>query len=342
MGADAARRKPHAGDKSVKSIDVLMPAPMMPMIMQGLEAAFTLHKLWEAPDKAEALARLAPRIRAMAAGASHQPIDGAFMARFPKLEIIASFGVGYDHVDAKWAGAHGVAVTNTPDVLNEEVADTALGLLLATVRQLPQAERYLRAGKWLEKPFPLTATLRGRRLGVLGLGRIGKAIARRAEAFGLRIAYHGRNRQPDVGYAYYPTLVELARNVDILLAIAPGGPGTQKIINAEVLEALGPEGVLINVARGSLVDEDALIDALRTRKILTAGLDVFADEPRVPQALMDMEHIVLLPHVGSASQHCRNAMGQLVVDNLLSWALGKGPLTAVAETPWRGAAKAAQ
>lgn len=322
-------------------INVLMPAPMMPLILRGMEAAFTVHKLWEAPDRAAALERIAPKIRAIAAGASHQPVDAGFMSLFPKLEIVASFGVGYDHVDARWAGAHGVTVTNTPDVLNEEVADTALGLLLATVRQLPQAENYLRAGKWLDRPFALTATLRGRTLGILGLGRIGKAIARRAEAFGLKIAYHGRSRQDDVAYPYYPTLAGLARDADILLAIAPGGPGTQKIINAEVLAALGPQGIFINVARGSLVDDDALVDALRTGKILTAGLDVYTDEPQVPQALLDMPHIVLLPHVGSASQHCRDAMGQLVVDNLTSWAAGNGPLTPVAETPWRSGGKAA-
>ena len=325
--------------QQVKSIHVLMPAPMMPMILQGLEAAFTVHRLWEAPDRAAAIAQFAPQIRAIAAGASHQPVDAGFMAQFPKLEIIGSFGVGYDHVDAPWAGQQGITVTNTPDVLNEEVADTAMGLLLATIRQLPQADRYLRAGKWLEKPFPLTATLRGRTLGILGLGRIGKAIARRAEAFGLKIAYHGRSAQADVAYPYYPTLVGLAQAADILLAIAPGGAGTQGIINAGVLAALGPQGVLINVARGSLVDEEALIVALREGTIMSAGLDVFADEPRVPQALRDMQHIVLLPHVGSASHHCRDAMGQLVVDNLLSWASGAGPLTPVAETPWRKSAK---
>ena len=323
----------------MKSIDVLLPAPMMPLIMQGIESSFTTHRLWETPDRAAAIASLAPKIRAIAAGASHQPVDAAFLALFPNLEIVASFGVGYDHVDAKWAGAHGVTVTNTPDVLNEEVADTAMGLLLATVRQLPQAANYLREGKWLERPFALTATLRGRRLGILGLGRIGKVIARRAETFGLKIAYHGRHRQSDVAYPYYATLTSLARDVDILLAIAPGGPQTRNIINAEVLEALGPQGIFINVARGSLVDETALIEALRAGKIMTAGLDVFTDEPRVPQALLDMPHIVLLPHVGSASQHCRDAMGQLVVDNLRSWAAGEGPLTPVAETPWRRGAK---
>ena len=326
----------------MKSIDVLMPAPMPPLVMRELDAAFTLHRLWEAPDRDAAIAALAPRLRAMAAGFSHYPIDATFMQRLPKLEIVASFGVGYDHVDAAWAGKHGIIVTNTPDVLNEEVADTAMGLLLATVRQLPQADRYARAGKWPAAPFPLTDTLRGKTLGILGLGRIGKAIARRAEAFGLKIAYHGRHRQADVAYPYHASLVELARAVDILLAIAPGGAATQKIINAEVLEALGPKGILINVARGSLVDEAALIAALRERKIMTAGLDVFADEPHVPRALIDMDHIVLLPHVGSASHQCRDAMGQLVVENLKSWARGKAPITPVVETPWLGGAKAAQ
>jgi lactate dehydrogenase-like 2-hydroxyacid dehydrogenase len=209
-----------------------------------------------------------------------------------------------------------------------------MGLILCAVRQFPQADRYLREGKWLHKPFPLTATLRGRILGIVGLGRIGKAIAKRAETFGLKIVYHGRKPQPDAGYEYFPSLVEMAGACDILLVITPGGPETKHLINADVLEALGPQGVLINVARGSVVDEEALIAALRQRKIMTAGLDVFADEPRVPQALIDIEHVVLLPHVGSASVHTRSAMGQLVVDNLLSYAAGRGPLTPVAETPW--------
>jgi lactate dehydrogenase-like 2-hydroxyacid dehydrogenase len=318
----------------VSAFEVLMPDPLPAMVIKGLEQGCTLHKLWQAPDRDAALSELAPRIRGLATGGGHTPVTGAFLARLPKLEIVASYGVGYDHVDAKWAGAHDILVTNTPDVLNEEVADTAIGLLLCAVRQFPQADRYLREGKWLQKPFPLTATLRDRRLGIVGLGRIGKAIAKRAETFGLKIAYHGRRPQADVGYDYFPSLVEMARAVDILLVITPGGPETKHLINAEVLQALGPDGVLINVARGSVVDEEALITALRERKIMSAGLDVFADEPRVPQALIEMEHVVLLPHVGSASVHTRNAMGQLVIDNLLSYAAGRGPLTPVAETPW--------
>ncbi|MBV8848718.1 MAG: 2-hydroxyacid dehydrogenase [Methylobacteriaceae bacterium] len=311
-----------------------MPDPLPAMIVKGLEQGSKLHKLWEASDRDKALKDLAPRIRGLATGGGLTRMDGTFLSRLPKLEIVSSYGVGYDNVDVKWAGERGIIVTNTPDVLNEEVADTAIGLILCAVRQFPQADRYLRDGKWLQKPFPLTATLRGRTLGIVGLGRIGKAIAKRAETFGLKIAYHGRNRQADVDYKYFASLVEMARAVDILLVITPGGAETKHLVNAQVLEALGPEGVLINVARGSVVDEAALIEALRARKIMTAGLDVFANEPRVPQELIEMEHVVLFPHVGSASVHTRNAMGQLVVDNLLSYAAGRGPLTPVAETPW--------
>jgi lactate dehydrogenase-like 2-hydroxyacid dehydrogenase len=199
------------------------------------------------------------------------------------------------------------------------------------VRQLPQAERYLRAGKWLEKPFPLTTTLRNRTIGMVGMGRIGQAIAQRLDAFKLAVVYHSRRPAAGVGYRHYPDLIAMARDVDVLIVIVPGGPATTNLINREVLEALGPNG---NMARGSVVDEPALIQALRTKKILSAGLDVFADEPRVPQELIGMDHVVLLPHVGSASVETRRAMGQLVVDNLKSWAAGKGPLTPVPETPW--------
>lgn len=306
---------------------------MPALVIDGIGKALPLVKLWEAADPEARLAEVAAEVRAIAT-AGHMATDGPFMSRFPSLEIVANFGVGYDHVDAAWAGRQGITVTNTPGVLDEEVADTAMGLILAAVRQFPAAERYLRAGRWLVEPFPLSPTLRGRTLGILGLGRIGKAIAKRAESFGLSVVYHNRRPQPDVPYLYYPTLVGLARACDILVVVTPGGADTRHLVGREVFEALGSTGVLINVARGSVVDEEALIVALRERTILSAGLDVFLDEPRVPQALIDMDHVVLLPHVGSASQHTRDAMGQLVVDNLLSWAAGKGPLTPVAETPW--------
>ena len=320
-----------AGDKA----DVLMMAQMAPMIIEGVGKAFALHKLWEAPDSERLIGELSPRLRAIAAGGPvHDRVGPDFMAKFPKLEIISSFGVGYDHVDAKWAGEHGIVVTNTPDVLNEEVADTALGLLLCTVRELPQAERHLRAGKWANGDYRLTTSLRGRRAGVVGLGRIGKTIARRLEAFGLPVAYHGRTAQAGVSYRYYPDLVEMARDVDVMIVITPGGAATRHLIDAKVLEALGPNGILINVSRGSVVDQDALIAALKERKILSAGLDVYANEPHVPPELMAMENVVLLPHVGSGSVPTRNAMNQLVIDNLLAWTAGKKPLTPVPETPW--------
>jgi lactate dehydrogenase-like 2-hydroxyacid dehydrogenase len=253
----------------------------------------------------------------------------------PRLEIVSSFGVGYDHIDAQWARAHGITVTNTPDVLTEEVADTTIGLLLCTVRKFPQAEGYLRAGKWPGGNYPLSkASLRDRKVGMVGLGRIGKAIARRLEAMRVPVVYHARHAVADVPYQHYPDLIAMARDVDVLIVITPGGPETRNLIDAHVLDALGPNGILINMARGSVVDEPALIKALKERRILSAGLDVFANEPEVPPELLAMEHVVLFPHLGSASVHTRCAMDQLVVDNLLAWSAGKPPLTPVPETPW--------
>ncbi|HEY0568190.1 MAG TPA: 2-hydroxyacid dehydrogenase [Xanthobacteraceae bacterium] len=316
--------------------DVLLVGPSKPLIVDSLGGPFTLHKLAEAADRNALLDHIAPRVRAIASSGPPARIDQALMSKLPRLEIVSSFGVGYDHVDANWAGQHGIIVTNTPDVLNEEVADTALGLLLSTVREFPQAERYVRAGKWTQAQYPLSrATLRDRTVGMVGMGRIGKAIARRLDAFGVPIRYHCRNPLPDVPYRYYAKLLELARDVDVLMVIIPGGLETRNLINAEVLEALGPNGILINMARGSVVDERALIEALKSKTILSAGLDVFVNEPEVPKELLELDHIVLFPHLGSASVHTRRAMEQLVVDNLLAWAAGKPPLTPVRETPWR-------
>lgn len=320
-----------AGEKP----DVLLVGHKKPVIVGGLEPKVTLHRLIDATDKDAFLNSIAGKVRAIAVAYTNERIGPEFMQRFPKLELVSSFGVGYDHVDAKWAGAHGITVTNTPGVLNEEVADTALGLLLCTVREFPQAERYLRAGKWVEKQYPLTkATLRNRTVGMVGMGRIGKAIARRLEAFGVPVVYHSRSAQKGVSYKYYPKLLDMARDVDTLMVIVPGGPATQNLINADVLKALGPNGILINMARGSVVDEPALIAALKNRAIYSAGLDVFAKEPQVPKELMEMDHIVLFPHLGSSTEVTRAAMDQLVVDNILAWAAGKPPLTPVPETPW--------
>jgi lactate dehydrogenase-like 2-hydroxyacid dehydrogenase len=315
--------------------EVLLLGPSTPVIVDGISKAFTLRKPADAKDREALIAEIGPRLRAIAAGGGHGMIDAALMSRLPRLEIVSSFGVGYDHIDAKWAGEHGIIVTNTPDVLNEEVADTALALLLSTVRELPAAERWLRAGRWLEKPYPLTqGTLRDRIVGMVGMGRIGQAIARRLEAFGVPVVYHSRNPQKGVVYRHYPNLVDMARDVDTLMIIVPGGPSTKNMINMPVFEALGPRGVVVNMARGSVIDEPALIKALQNRTIMSAGLDVFAEEPKVPPELIAMDHIVLYPHVGSASEYTRRAMGQLVVDNLLAWGAGKPPLTPVAETPY--------
>jgi lactate dehydrogenase-like 2-hydroxyacid dehydrogenase len=309
---------------------VLMPGPMNRSVPAGLADRFEVIRLWEADDPDAVLAERAKDIVAVAnAGTT---IDGAFLDRLPALQLVASFGVGYDKIDATAAAERGVVVTNTPGVLDDEVADTALGLLLMTVRELPQAERYLRAGRWQERPYPLTpSTLHGRTMGIVGLGRIGEAIARRAEAFGVSVAYYNRRRK-DVAYRYYPTLLELARAVDILMIVVPGGDETRHLVNAEVLEALGPDGILINVARGSVVDEAALVDALRAKTILGAGLDVFEHEPDVHPGLLEVDNAVLLPHVGSGSVPTRDAMGGLVVANLVSWFEHGVPVTPVPES----------
>jgi lactate dehydrogenase-like 2-hydroxyacid dehydrogenase len=317
-----------------EDFEVLLVGAPKRTVVEGL-ARFTVHRLYEADDRDAFLARVAPRIRGIAVTNTSDLVDGALMSKLPKLEIVSTFGVGYDHIDAKWAGAHGIIVTNTPDVLTEEVADTAIGLLLCTVRELPQADRYVRAGHWLKKGYPLTrATLRNRTVGLVGMGRIGQAIARRLEAMLVPVVYHSRRPAASVGYRHYPKLLDMARDVTVLLVITPGGEETRHLINKEILAALGPEGILVNIARGSVVDESALIRALADKTIMAAGLDVYAREPEVPSQLIAMENVVLLPHVGSGSVHTRMLMDQLIADNLIAWSAGKPPLTPVPETPF--------
>jgi lactate dehydrogenase-like 2-hydroxyacid dehydrogenase len=320
----------------VAEFDVLVPVEGIAKISGEIEQRVNLHRLWQAPDREAALARLAPDIKAIIATSHHAVVDAALMRRLPNLQIVASFGVGYDHIDAGFAAERGVIVTHTPGVLDDEVADIAMALTIATVRELPQAERYLREGRWRDGTYPLTASLRGRTMGIVGLGRIGKAIARRAAAFGLDVVYHGRHQQIGAPFLYYPTLIGMAKACDILMVAAPGGAGTRHIVDREIIEAVGPQGIIVNVSRGSLIDEAALIEALKARKLLGAGLDVFEHEPNVPEELLALDNAVLLPHVGSASVHTRQAMADLMIDNLKSWLDGRGPLTPVPETPWKG------
>jgi lactate dehydrogenase-like 2-hydroxyacid dehydrogenase len=315
--------------------EVILLGPLKPLVVNGLEAACTVHKAAEAKDR-DAFFAAHKAVRAIACSATTELMPGSFLEQFPKLQIVASFGVGYDHMDAKWAAANGVILTNTPEVLTEEVADTAIGLLLCTVRELPQAERYVRAGKWTQKNYPLTkATLRNRSVGIVGMGAIGQAIARRLDAFGVPVVYHTRKPRAGLAYRHYPKLLDMARQVDTLIVIVPGGAATANMINAEVLDALGPNGVLINMARGSVVDEPALIKALKDKRIMAAGLDVYVKEPEVPAELIEMDNAVLFPHLGSASIYTRDKMDQLIVDNILAWAAGKPPLTPVQETPFK-------
>jgi lactate dehydrogenase-like 2-hydroxyacid dehydrogenase len=311
---------------------------MMPLIEQGTAKDFTVHKLHEATDKDAFLAKIAPDIVAISTG-GHTGVkcDAALLARFPKLKVIGNFGVGYDSIDVATCAKRGIIITNTPDVLTEEVADTAVGLMIMTIREFGQAERYLRAGRWpKEGDYRLTpGSLRDRKLGMVGMGRIGQAIATRASAFGMPITYFSRSKKADVPYEYYGNLVDMAKAVDILMVITPGGPETKNMINADVLKALGPNGILINMARGTVVDETALLAALKAKTILSAGLDVFWNEPNINPEFLNLENATVLPHVGSASQFTRAGMGQMVVDNLAAFAKGKPPVNPVPETPFK-------
>jgi len=308
--------------------EIIVTGRLFQRTQDALDQSFTCHKLYESADRAAFLRQHAGAVRALAtfgpAGA-----DGALMDQLPKLEIISNFGVGVDAIDLAAARKRKVIVTNTPDVLNDCVADTAMALVLNTLRRFPQAENYLRAGQWATRgAYPLTTSLGGKTLGVLGLGRIGEAIAKRAEAFGMKIRYHNRNRKP-VAWPYDASAVALATNADVLLLAAPGGAETMRIVNAEVLDALGPNGYVVNIARGSLIDEPVLLRYLREGKIAGAGLDVFDGEPKIDPAWFSVENAVLVPHVGSATEETRTAMGALQVENLRLHFAGKPVKTPV-------------
>jgi len=317
---------------------ILLTGPLIEPTVQALEDAFTVLRLWEQPDQTRFVRGRGRDVRA-AVSTAFIPMDSDLIASLPNLEIIANFGVGYDGVDVDLAVKKGVMVTNTPGVLDHEVADFTIGLLLATIRRIPQSDAYLRSGRWQQGAFPLSPSLQGKSVGIAGLGNIGKLIAKRLEAFEVELAYFGRTRQPGVPYPFYSDLRDMAEAVDVLVMIVPGGAETRHLVGADVLKALGPEGTLINVARGSVVDENALVRALEAGDIGAAGIDVFDDEPNVPAVLFTMPNVVLTPHIGSGSLTTRIAMGQLVVDNLVSWFAGTGAVTPVPECEGMAAPK---
>jgi len=310
--------------------DLLVLWDLGPHALAALEQDFTLHRHFEADDKDAFMAGLPRGVRFVATGGG-TGCSREIIEALPDLEIISSFGVGYDAVDVTAAREHGVRVTNTPDVLNDCVAQVTMALMLALAHRLPEADRYVREGRWeSEGNFPLTDELTGKTVGIIGLGRIGKTIARLAQAFSMRVVYHGRTDQPHEPYVWYDDPKAMARDVDWLVVIAPSTDQTRGIVSKDVLDALGPEGRLVNVARGDLVDEEALIAALSSGGIAGAALDVFAQEPHVPEALRKLDNVVLLPHQGSATVKTRRAMGDLVVRNLRAHLRGDPVLTPVA------------
>lgn len=300
---------------------VLNVGRLPPELLARLAGAYALTTLAEQPDPAAHLREHGARYAGLAASAS-VGVDAALIAALPNLKVISSFGVGLDRIDVAAAQARGVAVGYTPDVLNDCVADTAFGLLLDAARGFSAADRFVRRGAWPQGPFPLTRKVSGAKLGIVGMGRIGRAIAQRSTGFQMAVRYHARRPVADVPWAHEPSLIELARWADFLVLITAGGAGTRHLVNAEVLDALGPRGFLVNVARGSVVDEAALVAALRERRIAGAGLDVFEHEPQVPAALMALDNVVLLPHVASGTEETRQAMADRVFDNLQAFFAG--------------------
>jgi hydroxypyruvate reductase len=307
--------------------EILLIEPMMPEVEAQLDAAYRVHRLFKAEDPAALIAQVGPCIRAIVTGGAHGASNEVVDA-LPALEIIAINGIGTDAVDLERARARSVRVTTTPDVLTEDVADLALGLMLATSRRICVADRFVRAGRWPNAHLELSARVNGKRLGIFGLGHVGRAVARRAEGFGMPIAYTERH-PADVAYRFVPELEELAQGSDFLVIAASGGPATRGIVNRPVLDALGPTGILINVARGSVVDEPALVAALSEGRLGGAGLDVFVHEPEVPAALWSMDNVVLQPHQASATIETRHAMADLVLANLAAHFAGREPETPV-------------
>lgn len=304
------------------TIDILQFIPLRPEVQRELEARYRVHQ----KDKLDEVAHL---VRGVVTN-GHAGPPPEIIDRLPRLEVICSASVGYDGIPVEYARSKGIPVTNTPDVLNDDVADLAIALMIMTARNLLASDAYVRAGLWPQQgEFPLASRASGKTVGILGMGRIGREIAKRAEAMNNKVIYHSRRPVADVPYAYYPDPVSLAKASDFLMVILPATPQTRQIVNGAVIEALGPAGILVNVARGAVVDEDALVAALKDGRLGGAGLDVFVDEPRVPQSLFGMANVVLLPHVGSATHETRRAMSQLVLDNLDAQFAGKPLLTPI-------------
>jgi lactate dehydrogenase-like 2-hydroxyacid dehydrogenase len=293
-------------------VEILQTHKLLQSCEEALAAKFTVHKLHEAADKDALLAELRDRVRGIAGGS----VKAELMDKLPKLEIIANFGVGYDTIDTAAARQRNIRVTNTPNVLNDAVAELTIGMMIGLARRIPQADQFVRQGKWTAGTFPLLGELNGKTVGILGLGRIGKEIAARAQVMKMRVVYHGRHRQGDEPFIFYDSLEDMARDSDWLVIIAPGGKGTDGIVSRKVLEALGPEGYLVNVARGTLIDEAAMVEMLKNKTLGGAALDVFEKEPQVPAELLALDNVVLSPHQGSATHQTRNKMGKMVVDNL--------------------------
>ena len=310
---------------SIHHPEVVVTSRIPPFLTNGLQENYVLHERDHIRDR-----QVFGRVRALVGGGESK-IDAAYMALFPALEMISVCGVGYDGVDVAAAKKRGIMVTHTPDVLNDDVADLALGLLLSVARKIPAADRFTRNADWLDGPFQLTRKLTGAKLGIVGMGRIGQAIAKRAAAFDMDISYTTRNPRADVNYKYMASPVELAAQVDYLVAITPGGAATKNLINAEVLKALGPQGFLVNVARGSVVDQAALIEALQKKTIAGAGLDVYVDEPNVPAELRKLDNVVLTPHIASGTVETRKAMSALALANLAAHFAGEPVKTPVPE-----------
>lgn len=307
---------------------ILALGPLLAAEMDVLHETFNVIKLWESEKPDMVIQENSNDIVGVLSTYNSGGVTERLMDALPNLEVIAQFGVGYDNIDLAAAHKRDISVTNTPDVLTDDTADVALFLMLNVARRAVEGDMFVRVGRWQNGGMPLSTSISGKTVAVIGLGQIGQAIAQRAAAFNTKIIYHSRS-QKDVSYPYYPNLIECAKDADFMILACAGGPETHHMINYKVLEALGPKGYLINIARGSVVNEDDLLLALHNQKIAGAGLDVFANEPYVPEAMLKMDNVVLSPHVGSNTHETRAVMGQLVINNLMAHFEGNELLTPV-------------